>query len=207
MTYCVLMLNKEEQAIELIAKIRTEYVSKTEKIWGITYSETYIETTGFGINKSKYNNEEGQVFFKRNKSLYIIFIVFFVITIGYGFYPYIAGQEVTEQSDIKFFYGGIGLVVTIIKYLRRKKILLIDEYGIYYCKWDDYIKWDNIVIIFEKKITSSSDDVADKSYLIIHHYSENYHIFIVDTFEIGNLDKNVSQIVNDIEYFRKKVIV
>ncbi len=200
------MINREGQQAELIAKLRKEYISKTEKVWWTITSETYTETTAFIIHEINYKDEKNQVFFKNNKSGYIIFIAIFITMIGFGFYPYLTAQKITEQSGINFFYGGLGLLITAIKFLTRKKIILVDRSGIYYYKWDDYIKWDNVAIIFLKTTTSSDEDVANKNEIIIHFYSENYHIFMSEIFGISKLDGKVSQIINAIECFRKLAI-
>ena len=115
------MINREEQQAELIAKLRKEYISKTEKVWWTITSETYTETTAFIIDEINYKVEKNQVFFKNNKSGYIIFIAIFITMIGFGFYPYLTAQKITEQSGINFFYGGLGLLITAIKFLTRKK--------------------------------------------------------------------------------------
>ncbi len=198
----LLQMNTEEQKKVLLQKLREQYTSSTERHKGVTTNVTFRELRKLSKGVVDYNTLKKKIFFKRNKAIYFIILAFSLGCLFFGLYPrFTKGTKLTEQNGTNIFYGCLGIIITSILYLRRKKLLTLDETGIYYFKWNDYIKWSNVLVVFTKTTTSSDTEVATESEMIIHYYSENYHTFISETFAINNLDTEPDNIIKRMEYF------
>jgi hypothetical protein len=195
-------MNTEEQKKVLLQKLREQYTPSTERYMGVTTNVTFRELVKLQKGVVYYNILKKQIFFKRNKAIYFIFFAFSLGCLIFGLYPYFSkGAKFTEQNGVNVFYGCLGIIITSILYFRRKKLLTLDENGIYYFKWNDYIKWSNVLVVFCKTTTSSDTEISTKNEMIIHYYSENYHTFISETFAISNLDTEPDNIIKRMEYF------
>lgn len=195
-------MNTEEQKKVLLQKLREQYTSSTERYKGVTTNVTFRELVKLPKGVVHYNTLKKQIFFKRNKAIYFMFLAFSLGCLLFGLYQYFTkGTKLTEQNGVNVFYGCLGIIITSILYFRRKKLLTLDENGIYYFKWNDYIKWSNVLVVFCKTTTSSDMEISAENEMIIHYYSENYHTFISETLAINNLDTEPDDIIKRMECF------
>ena len=200
------MKSRIEQETELIEKLKTEYVSTQKKKLGVTYSDTYTETKEFDINYLPAKFDGNEVCLKKGQTLYFVFIAFFTIEVVMGLYNAFK-PRMPLSDNLHLFYGPLGLIVTVIKFFRRRKILILNRYGIYHYKWENFVSWSDVVICFLRTKTDDGEDSSNTSHLIIHYFSKHYNIIVQDSILISNLDKTPADIASLIEFFKNKTAI
>jgi hypothetical protein len=199
-------MDLEHEKKALIKKVREEYISSVEKYRSVTFTITYTE-----LGKLNHENilpavTSKPVILKKSKTYYLLFFILSSVMLFYGIYPYLVHVKIVgDERSPHLFFGPLGIVITCIAYLRRKILLILDANGIFYYQWDDYIKWKNVLLVFIKEKKSDDTEVAPSSKeMIIHFYSDKYHIIMSETISIKDMDVDVSMLNTNVSAYMQR---
>ncbi len=191
-----------EEKIKSAKELKEQYINKAERKLLVTYKESYYDVSEF--RPGKYPDGITHISFKKPSSTYIALLVFFAMGLMMGIVPVITKGHKMAGYETNLFYGAIGLVITGIMFLRRKNKLVVDDVGIFYYKWDEYIRWHEIVLVMVKTTEDNSADPYYQKELLIHYFSDNYKQLLFESLDIGKLETKYKYVGNAVSFFWKK---
>ena len=196
------MQSLEERKQEFREQLKIDFTPKKANWFQLVGKGTKYQSTQAIIKPYSSNNWRGHELFVKERSLLLLGIFLIVA-------PLIAfATTYRERNYIQFVVFAVFLCYgfkVIYDPINLKTTLTINQKGIYYHQWAEYINWKDIVITYIQEIREgSTTHTYTSNWLLVFYHDRKTDLFEKKAIPLYDLKTDIEEVSFAIEYLKTK---